>query len=102
MNNNYVIAKLEDGGEVVLHPELAQTMHMASAAIKAGATVYFKWDCLHCGARQTFEEPNAFHIRGTCEECKNTSDLLSPSAHVGILLQAGTPMSAIDAIFGEK
>ena len=96
----YMKVKLQDGGEVVLHPQLADTMEGAVLCMRAGAAVYFQWDCLHCESRQVFSNPNEFHIRGKCEECGNISDLLSPSAHVGFMMMAGSPMDAINALFG--
>lgn len=34
-----------------------------------GATIYQKFTCSHCKARQTMEEPNKFFRSGKCEEC---------------------------------
>ena len=33
------------------------------------AYVQQKWTCGHCGARQTMEDRNTFHLSGRCEEC---------------------------------
>jgi len=100
--SGYRKVNLQDGGEAVLHPQLGDTMDAAIVCIKMGAAVHFQWDCLHCESRQVFETANTFNIRGKCEECGNTSDLLSPSAHVGFMMVAGSPMDAITALFGEE
>lgn len=102
MNNYYKVKLTNEDREVILHPDLANAMQSASVCIKAGANVYFKWDCLHCGSRQTFDTPNTFHVRGKCEECKNISDLLAPKANVSFMMMAGTPFEAIEALLGGK
>jgi hypothetical protein len=57
-----------------LHPfyecaEAAQ-MHM-----EAGARVFQQFNCSHCGAKQTMDDPNVFYKLGTCEECKQVTDI---------------------------
>ena len=42
--------------------------------INKGWTVYTKFTCLHCGSRQTGEEPNTVCTGGySCEECGEVS-----------------------------
>ena len=48
---------------------LGEAAAQADALIRRGATVWQKWSCSHCGARQTMPDPNAFYLSGTCEEC---------------------------------
>lgn len=40
-----------------------------------GATVWQKWSCIHCGARQTMATPNKFYTSGECEECGGVTDI---------------------------
>jgi hypothetical protein len=48
----------------------------AQDTINSGATVYQKFTCAGCGARQTIESPNTFHRAGQCEECAHITDLV--------------------------
>lgn len=102
MDNFYKIRLLDEDREVVIHRQLAETFASAQICMSKGADVYFQWKCLHCGVKQTFPEPKTFHIRGQCEECKGVSDLTSPSAEVGFMMMAGSPMEAIEALFGDE
>lgn len=43
--------------------------------INEGATIYFKFTCEECGARQQFEEPNVLYRKGRCEECSHVTSL---------------------------
>lgn len=47
----------------------------ANELVKAGATVFFKFTCIHCGSRQTFDVPNSLYEEGECEECKGITNL---------------------------
>jgi len=47
----------------------------ADKAIAAGATVFFKFTCIKCGSRQTFDVPNTAYVEGECEECHAITDL---------------------------
>lgn len=51
-------------------------LEQANAAIAGGATVYQKFTCAGCGARQTIESANVFHRAGQCEECGHITDLV--------------------------
>ena len=48
----------------------------ANETIAGGATVYQKFTCAQCGARQTIEDANTFYQEGECEECRHITDLL--------------------------
>ena len=56
------------------HP-WAEVVAQASAQIAAGAEVFQKFTCSHCGARQTMETPNVFFMMGACEECGEVTDI---------------------------
>jgi hypothetical protein len=58
----------------------------AKRQMARGAKVFFKWTCGRCGARQTFETPNVFHVLGKCEECAHLTDLRTLPANVNFLL----------------
>jgi len=46
-----------------------ELLERADKAIENGATIFFKFTCEKCRARQTFEEPNTLFTSGKCEEC---------------------------------
>ena len=48
----------------------------AEQLIEAGASIYFKFTCQHCGARQTFDEVNKLFTSGSCEECGEVTSLV--------------------------
>ena len=43
--------------------------------ITSKSEVSQQWNCEHCGAKQTMENPNVFHMQGICEECKKLTDI---------------------------
>jgi hypothetical protein len=43
---------------------------------KGNVSVWQKWSCDHCGARQTMDVPNKFFTRGLCEACGGETDIL--------------------------
>jgi Zn finger protein HypA/HybF involved in hydrogenase expression len=47
----------------------------AQDAMMAGATIYQKFTCFHCGSRQTMSEPNKMFIHGICEECGKETNI---------------------------
>lgn len=48
---------------------LLEAAAKAYEVIDAGGTVWQKFTCTHCGARQTMDIPNLMYEHGTCEEC---------------------------------
>lgn len=48
----------------------------ADEAIARGATLYQKFTCEKCGARQTVEKPNTFYQEGQCGECQHITNLM--------------------------
>jgi hypothetical protein len=54
---------------------IAELIPVTDKLIGAGCTVFFKWTCGGCGARQTFDTPNVLYTRGKCEECDHVTDL---------------------------
>jgi hypothetical protein len=47
----------------------------AARLVEDGATVFQKFTCAKCGARQTMETPNRFFIEGDCGECHHRTDI---------------------------
>ena len=47
----------------------------AARHVANGATVFQKWTCAGCGARLTLEEPNKFHLTGTCDLCPAVTNI---------------------------
>lgn len=54
---------------------LQECAEEADALIAAGGTIYQKWTCAHCGARQTMTEPNTLYTSGKCEECNEITQI---------------------------
>lgn len=58
-----------------LHP-LRECMARADELVgKYGAEVFQQFNCAHCGAKQTVDEPNTFYALGTCEECGKQTNI---------------------------
>jgi hypothetical protein len=57
-----------------LHPWQEVLDHADKLAGK-GIDCYQQFNCEHCGAKQTMEKPNVFHISGICEECGGETDI---------------------------
>lgn len=74
-----------------LPEHLHEVLKAANEHVALGARVWFKFTCGKCGARQTFEEPNAFYKDGECEDCKHVTSLLDPKANVNFLMMAASP-----------
>lgn len=65
-------------------------VRMAEEAIRrsggpAAAKVFFKFTCVGCGTRCTFNEPNALYERGECASC----GLDQPITEAGFALLIG-------------
>ena len=54
---------------------LQDAADMAQQVIARGGSVYQKFTCHHCGARQTMEDENVFYMTGRCEECGRVSEI---------------------------
>jgi ribosomal protein L40E len=60
--------------EPLNHP-FYEVFERAQEVTKEGATVFFKFTCVNCGSRQTFDAPNILYEEGICEECGATTNL---------------------------
>jgi hypothetical protein len=63
----------------MLHPDdgpFWEIVHEAEEAINLGATVFQKFTCPVCLARETMTEPNVFYKEGRCDECAFVADLV--------------------------
>jgi hypothetical protein len=49
----------------------------AQERIRAGDTVFQKYDCQRCGKRLTMDVPNVFFHTGQCEVCGHVTDIRS-------------------------
>jgi len=49
----------------------------AKRKIDDGWTIYQQFNCAHCGAKQTMDNPNVFFTSGRCEECQGVTDIRS-------------------------
>jgi ribosomal protein S27E len=66
-----------------LADHLRTHLEKADSIIAKGGAVFWKFTCAHCGSRQTFDEPNALFMTGTCEECGKVTDLQTAAANPG-------------------
>lgn len=57
----------------------------AQQIIDTGAKVFFKFTCVNCGSRQTFENPNTLYQYGKCEECEHVTNLVEKGCNFLIL-----------------
>ena len=76
-----------------------QIMQMASDAIAthggpARARVYFKFTCEACGARCTFNEPNALYESGECCDCGHMTTIAAAGYSL-LLSTTGVPLATI-------
>jgi hypothetical protein len=44
---------------------------------RGGVTVFQKWTCSQCRARQTMDVPDTFYTTGQCEECGAITDIVA-------------------------
>jgi hypothetical protein len=59
---------------MVLYP-FYDCVRGADEKIALGGTVHQQFNCASCGMKQTMPTPNAFHLRGSCEECGHITDI---------------------------
>lgn len=52
-----------------------ELLRRADKVIEAGGTIFFKFTCENCGARQGFEEANTVFLKGECEECGHVTEI---------------------------
>ena len=57
-----------------LHP-WGEVIEQAKRYMTEGFTIYQQFNCAHCGAKQTMEAPNTFHMLGRCEECGEITNI---------------------------
>jgi DNA-directed RNA polymerase subunit RPC12/RpoP len=57
-----------------LHP-FDEVAANAEKMIGEGWTVYQQFNCADCGAKQTMDDKNVFHLKGRCEECGHITDI---------------------------
>lgn len=55
---------------------LIEVEETANRIIADGGFVFQKWTCGGCGQRITANDRNVFTLKGHCEECDFTTDLL--------------------------
>ena len=61
-----------------------ELMQVARDALQQypGAVIHFKFTCMHCGERCTFEEPNQLYEDGVCFRCGQST----PVSHGGFMI----------------
>lgn len=65
----------------------------AQEVIAAGGTIYQKFTCGKCGARQTMTDSNKFYTGGKCEECGYTTDLKIMGCNYMVVFSRGAKES---------
>jgi hypothetical protein len=73
--------------ETVDYP-LADCAKECGPLIANGATIWQKFTCSGCGARQTMETPNVFYTAGKCEECGVVTDIEAQGCNYLLLLES--------------
>jgi len=64
---------IQNKGEEAMDKPYEELEPILLGLIADGHTWHGKFTCQHCGARQTFEEPELLFTQGVCEECGQTS-----------------------------
>lgn len=72
-------------------PHLKPILDRADQMIAQGHKVHFKFTCVHCKARQMFEEVNTFSSKGDCMECGQRTELTDVKAEVNYMLIVDGP-----------
>jgi hypothetical protein len=57
-----------------LHP-WGEVIEQAKKYMGEGFSVHQQFNCAHCGAKQTMEIANTFHMLGKCEECGEITNI---------------------------
>lgn len=60
-----------------------------------GVTIWQKFTCEWCGARQDMSEPNVLFTQGDCEECGETTDIEEAGCNF-VMVMALSPKGAVD------
>lgn len=72
-----------------LHP-WDEVIKQAKQFMAEGYNVYQQFNCAHCGAKQTMEEPNTFHMLGKCEECSEVTNIRQRGCNYMLMINART------------
>lgn len=62
------------------HPDDGPFYEIAAEVEKlldAGATIFQRFTCVACKARETMDVPNRLYMRGKCQECGYVTDLVA-------------------------
>lgn len=65
-----------------------ESMLAAKAFFEEGHTVFQRFTCRGCGARQTMDEPNRFFVTGDCYECGTVTDLVKAGCGYALLVSS--------------
>lgn len=57
-----------------LHP-FEEVAANAERKMNEGWEIYQQFNCAHCGAKQTMEQKDVFHVLGKCEECGGITNI---------------------------
>lgn len=64
-----------------------EVMEKADWLIKnKNAKIFFKFTCVHCGSRQTFDVPNTLYAEGKCEECGGITNIVETGCNYLLVL----------------
>jgi hypothetical protein len=66
----------------------------ADELIGRGATVFQKFTCEKCGARQTIDVPNVFYKQGSCQECAHVTDCYRTGINYLVIMGPRQPTHA--------
>lgn len=58
-----------------LYPWDECVAQIAARRRDGNVTVFQQWNCEHCNAKQTMDEPNTLYETGQCEECNKITNI---------------------------
>lgn len=79
------------------HPfyEVAERAEQVLESYHGAATIFQKWSCAECGARQTMDIPNTFFTVGQCEECGGITDIVATGCNYMLVVKHLVPASQV-------
>jgi hypothetical protein len=65
-----------------------QVVKDAQRLVELGSTVFQKFSCDGCGARQTMDIPNKFFTSGQCEVCLVVTDIRAKGCNYLLIMKS--------------
>jgi len=81
---------------------LQECAKAADRLVKAGATVYQKFTCQNCKARQTIDEPNRFYMSASCQECGHVTDITKSGCNYMVHASGDAQVAVLREMFRKE